>query len=75
MKKGCHQKSKIQPVILLSHYFYLLYDSMNFMRIYPAIAFHEHKNLPLLMLAGLLMLGVSMAYFPNDSSRESHELK
>jgi hypothetical protein len=69
MKKGCHQKSKIQPVILLSHYFYLLYDSMNFMRIYPAIAFHEHKNLP------PLTLGVSMPYFPNDSSRESHELK
>ena len=39
------------------------------MRIYPAIAFHEHKNVP------PLMLGLSMPYLPNDSSRKSHELK
>lgn len=69
MKKGCNQKSKIQPVILLIHYFYLLYDSMNFMRICPAIAFREHKNVP------PLTLGVSMPYLPNNSSRNSHELK
>ncbi len=42
---------------------------MNFIRIYPAIAFREHINVP------SLMLGVSMAYLLNDSSRNSHELK
>ncbi len=42
---------------------------MNFIRIYPAIAFHENKNVP------PILMGVSIPYLLNDSSRNSHELK
>lgn len=42
---------------------------MNFIRIYHGIAFHENKNLP------PILMGVSIPYLPNNSSRNSHELK